>query len=294
MDYALYLERVARLSSPTRQSRQNSLRRFLYRLFPSSQFDSSAISVSVLQNFLTTEMMHVKPSSRKTFIGVIRSYCRYLRFKGVEVDKGLLILPLSAPVWKVASVPKTLTSNEINLICSAFDLCTPTGKRDYAIFLCFTELGLRSSEVANLSLSDFNWRDASVLIKKTKSHVQRALPLSQPLGEAIVQYLELARPTTCERVLFVRFSHRTGEPMGTSQIRGSVRRAYARAGISPSITGTHILRHTKAGAMYDGGANLKVIADVLGHASIDTAVIYTKVGRSHLLWLICPWPEAQS
>ena len=210
------------------------------------------------------------------------------------MDKGLLILPLSAPVWKVASVPKTLTSNEINLICSAFDLCTPTGKRDYAIFLCFTELGLRSSEVANLSLSDFNWRDASVLIKKTKSHVQRALPLSQPLGEAIVQYLELARPTTCERVLFVRFSHRTGEPMGTSQIRGSVRRAYARAGISPSITGTHILRHTKAGAMYDGGANLKVIADVLGHASIDTAVIYTKVGRSHLLWLICPWPEAQS
>ncbi|MBS3872734.1 MAG: site-specific integrase, partial [Firmicutes bacterium] len=131
MDYALYLERVARLSPPTRQSHQNCLRRFLYRLFPSSQFDSSAISVSVLQSFLTTEMTHFKPSSRKAFIGVIRSYCRYLRFKGVEVDKGLLVLPLSAPVWKVASVPKTLT---------------PKGTADCArmrILVAFTTLRMR-------------------------------------------------------------------------------------------------------------------------------------------------------
>lgn len=79
--------------------------------------------------------------------------------------------------------------------------------------------------------------------------------------------------------------------MGSEQIRGTIRRAYTRAGISSTITGTHILRHSKATSMYENGASLKIIADVLGHESIDTTVVYTKVERLALHYVTCPWPE---
>ena len=78
--------------------------------------------------------------------------------------------------------------------------------------------------------------------------------------------------------------------MGCEQIRGTVRRAYARAGLSSTITGTHVLRHTKAVSLYQQGSSLKVIADILGHASIDTTVVYTKVGGSALFAVMGTWP----
>lgn len=171
-------------------------------------------------------------------------------------------------------------------------MSTSVGIRDYAIALCFTELGLRASEVASLSLDDINWRECKIIIKKTKTHTERELPLSLKLGQAVVRYLKDSRPKTLERLVFVRFAHHCGEAMGREQIRGTIRRAYARAGISPTITGTHILRHSKAKNMYENGSSLKMIADVLGHESIDSTVIYTKVSRSALYCVVCPWPTS--
>lgn len=107
-------------------------------------------------------------------------------------------------------MPKTFTEEEIERIHASYDLNTPTGIRDYAIALCFTELGLRVSEVANLSLDDFNWREGKVNVKRNKTHMERELPLSQKAGEAIFKYLKSSRPETNDRTLFVRFSHRCG------------------------------------------------------------------------------------
>ena len=259
-------------------------------MFPKEKIETSLLSAPTVQSFLTTELMHLRPTSKQVVIGIIRSYVRYLQFKGVKLDIGLLMLPLSAPVWKLSGVPKTFEKEDIDNIHASYDLKTLIGIRDHAIALCFTEFGLRASEVANITLDDFNWREGKILIKKTKNHRERELPLAKKVGEAIVQYLKNARPETAERTLFVRFSHHYGETMGSEQIRGTIRRAYARVGISPTITGTHIFRHSKAKDMYEKGSSLKMIADVLGHESIDTTVIYTKVGRSALYCVTCPWP----
>jgi site-specific recombinase XerD len=202
----------------------------------------------------------------------------------------LLALPLNAPVWRLSCVPETFTKEDIDNIHASYDSNTLVGIRDFAIALCFTEFGLRVSEVAQITLDDFNWREGKIRIKKTKTHMERELPLSNKLGEAIVKYLKLSRPETAERILFVRFSHTCGHAMGSEQIRGTIRRAYGRVGISPTITGTHILRHSKAKSLYESGSSLKTIADILGHESIDTTVIYTKVGRSALQDVTCSWP----
>lgn len=185
-------------------------------------------------------------------------------------------------MWKLSNVPKTFDTEDIDKILTSYNRNTLVGIRDYAIALCFTELGLRASEVANITLDDFNWRKGTIQIKKTKTHLERELPLPKNVGEAIVKYLKSVDTERSGRILFVRFSHYCGDAMGREQIRGTIRRAYAQSGIPSTITGTHILRHSKAKSMYENGSSLKIIADILGHRSIDTTVIYTKIGRSEL------------
>ena len=163
------------------------------------------------------------------------------------------------------------------------DQNTATGKRNRSIILCFTELALRCSEVAALALDDFNWRDGYVTVRKTKNGSDRILPLPAMMGNAIVEYLKHARPQTSCRTLFVRFSHQRGEPMGCSQVRGVIRRNSAKAGLEDDAYGTHILRRTAATKLYISGNSLKLIADILGHESLDSTTHYAKTNLEELL-----------
>lgn len=81
-----------------------------------------------------------------------------------------LKIPLSPAVWKLNSVPAVLSDEEFESLHSSFDKNRASGIRDYAITLCFTELGLRCAEVAGLSLDDFDWENSIINIKNTKTH----------------------------------------------------------------------------------------------------------------------------
>ena len=289
--YDQYLDEVRGFGEATRISHLSTLERFLVWLFKYQAIKIDLITIAVVQKYLSTEIKHLQPVSKNSFISKLRSFIRYQEFKGIKSNPGLLTMRLSAPVYKLAGVPTTFEKEDLEHIRATYNLNKPAGVRDLAIFLCFTELGLRASEVANLSLDDFNWYEGTVIIRNTKTHHARTMPLPKNCGEAIYEYLKMARPESLNRVLFLRFAHRRGDAMGREQIRGTVRRAYARANLPDSITGTHILRHSKAKNMYENGSSLKVIADVLGHESIDTAVIYTKVASSKLQCVTCPWIE---
>ena len=112
--------------------------------------------------------------------------------------------------------------------------------------------------MADLTLDDWDWHHGIPEIRARKIRQERHLPVPVRLGEAVARYLTASRPQTGERTLFVRFAHMLGAPMGREQIRGTIRRAYARAGIPPQVTGTHALRDTKAASLYNAGADLKI------------------------------------
>lgn len=132
-----------------------------------------------------------------------------------------------------------------------------------------------------------------VTIRQTKTHSERRLPLHSVTGKAIEEYLLHSRPATQVRILFVRFKKELGQPMGTSQVRNTVRRAAIRAGIE-NFTGTHRLRHTAAKEMINNGVDLKMIADILGHESIETTSIYTKINFKELQNVAGIWPEVST
>lgn len=141
-------------------------------------------------------------------------------------------------------------------------------------------------------MGDFEWNKGNIIIRKTKTHSERRLPLPLATGQAIEDYLIKWRPSTKERIVFVRYKNQSGENMGVSQVRGTVRRAAIRAGLD-NFTGTHSLRHTVAKKMINSGTSLKTIADILGHESIETTQIYTKLNYEQLKDVAVAWPEVR-
>ena len=155
-------------------------------------------------------------------------------------------------------------------------------------------LGLRVGEVAGLKLEDIDWREGTIRVVKTKARKMRILPLPKDVGEALVDYLINARPQTNERYVFIHRRSRRGTNymFATSRdaIRTDINRAFKRGGIGTHAKGSRILRHTAATNLIQGGATLKEIADILGHSSIDTTAIYTKVDLPTLREVALPWP----
>ena len=165
-------------------------------------------------------------------------------------------------------------------------------RRACAIVRCALDLGLRSSEVAHLSLDDIDWHAGTITLRHTKGRRVDILPLPAATGEAIAKYLELERPKTSNRAVFVRNVAPRDEPVGADLVRKTIRQAYARAGLP--YTRSHLLRHTMANRLLAGGSSLKEVADVLRHRSLNTAMIYAKLDSRNLAAVALPWPGSAS
>jgi integrase len=288
--YDRYLRDVCGAAVQTRVRRRRHVRAFLTDVIGAQPIRYDALRPSVLTSFVTTRAQDVRPVTAGAIASDLRSYLRYLALQGVAVGGLAEALPRVAQ-WRLASVPKHLTPTDLAQFLAAFDRATPRSCRDYAMALCLVTWGLRACEVTGLRLADIAWRSAAVTIRATKTHRARVLPLTVDLGAALAGYLRV-RPASASDHVFVRVGVLEGEALTPSVVRSAMRLGYARAGLPASITGTHRLRHTAATRLVNAGASLKEVADVLGHASLDTTAIYAKVDLARLRQVAMPWPEA--
>lgn len=194
--------------------------------------------------------------------------------------------------WRLSALPRNLSAQEIEQLLGAFDRRIATGRRDYAIARCYIDLGLRTTEIVRLRLEDLDWREGRLRIRG-KSRRTDVLPLPTPTGRAIAAYLRAGRPHTASRALFVRHRPPHDTPATADTIRGAIRNAALRCGLAGRLTGTHVLRHTLACRLVQGGASFKAIADILRHRSLDTTTIYAKVDLAALATVAAPWPGSR-
>jgi len=281
---------VKRIQPATALGDASYIRSFLEYIADGTFCCMDSVTAHEIRDFVVEQLAHLSDSTKGSAVTAIRNFFRFRKFNGFSVHESIFMIPLSPAVWKNSAFPTTINEDVFNRLPEIPDRNTPTGKRDHCIMLCFTELALRCIEVASLTVDDFNWHEGCVSIKNTKTHADRTLPISAKLGQAIVEYLQLARPETISRTLFVRFKHTCGEPMGCSQIRGVARRVYAKSGADIKSTGTHILRRTAGTLLYNSGNSLKLTADILGHESLDSTVRYTKADIAGLRQVAAPWP----
>lgn len=289
--YDVFLRDVCGLTESTRLNRQRQIRPFLVDLYGIGPVEPQSITPEVLVKFVTDRATGLKPSSVGVLLSALRSYLRFLQFKG-ESNVALIAAVPTPPNWSLASLPPSLDNAEMEKFWATFNLSTPTGKRDYAMARCLSDLGLRCHEVASMEIDDIDWQSGTLHLHHNKSRREDQLPLPDVTGQAIVDYLRHGRPTTPSRSIFVFHRAPTGRGVADTTVRGAIRRAFSQANLP--WTGTHILRHTAAIQMVQGGATLKEVADVLRHHCFDTTQIYTKVNLPELRLVAMPWPGRQS
>jgi integrase len=226
--------------------------------------------------------------SAKSLISALRMFLRYLAIEG-KCRAGLDQAIPALAGWRLAALPRSLSTTEVEKIIACCEPTSPMGLRDRAIILLLARLGLRAGDVAALRLSDIDWNDGSLVVSG-KGRREARLPLPQEVGDAILEYIE-QRPRTGSDEVFLR----TRVPVGPFRCAGSVsavvRRVMGRAGISSPSYGAHILRHTAATHMLGQGVSLFEIGSVLRHRSLDMSAYYAKVDTDLLRQVAQPWPQ---
>ncbi len=286
--YGEHMDHVRGLAPKTREMALRIVRRLLSARFGDGPVDIASIKPEHVRRFFAQQAkLYSKPANAGTVVSALRVYFRYRTSFGDAVHG--LIGAVSYPAnWQLASLPKTLTAEEVERLVGTLGEPGRSLRRADAIVRCALDLGLRSGEIARLHLDDIDWRVGTITLRCTKSRREDVLPLPAVTGEAIAAYLEFERPKTRNRAIFVRHIAPRDEPIGPDLVRKSIRQAYARAGLP--YTRSHLLRHTMASRLLAGGSSLKEVADVLRHRSLNTTLIYAKLDSRNLVAVALPWP----
>ena len=177
--------------------------------------------------------------------------------------------------YRLADVPCALSWEQVQRLLGVVDRHEPNGRRNYAMLLLIATYGLRGCEVRALRLDSIDWSHDEVTIFASKTGRSRRLPLTRPVGEAVLDYLREERPPSVHEEVFLS----SRPPVGPlrSKINRWLGRHLDKAGIETPRRGAHTLRHSLAVHLLRSGETLKAIGDVLGHRSPDTTFIYTKL-----------------
>ena len=287
-----YMNEVRGLAAKTRRMVLHTVRRLLFNQFGERPVVISAIKPEHVRRFIADQRkLYSTPASAGTLASALRGYFRYRTTRG-DLVHGLIGVVSYPANWQLASLPKALSSAEVERLLGALGRNGPSARRADAVVRCALDLGLRSNEVANLGLDDIDWRAGAVILRRTKSRREDVLPLPEATGRAIADYLQFERPQTTNRSVFVRQTAPRDQPIGPDLIRKTIREAYGRAGLP--YTRSHLLRHTMASRLLETGSSLKEVADVLRHRSLNTTLIYAKLDSTNLAAVALPWPGCAS
>lgn len=289
--YDEHLRDVRGLTEQTRRQRIRIIRLLLQQKFQAPPVDISKLQPDDVREFLSSQSGARRSASYASQLaGTLRSYFRYRTTRGDPV--GDLTSAISNPVhWKLATLPRALKPEEVGRLLDSFTSDLRWPKRGYAIVRCALDMGLRSCEIANLKISDIDWRAGTVTLKGTKSLRQDILPLPPETGQALADYLQNERPASKNPQIFVPILGDQDLPMTACAVRGVIRQAYRRVGLKHSRS--HALRHTFACRLLEKGSSLKEVADLLRHRSLETTLIYAKLDTPQLAAVALPWPGSR-
>jgi integrase/recombinase XerD len=235
--------------------------------------------------FVLRESRRCSVGSAKCMVTRLRALLRFLHVEG-EIGQGLAGVVPSVASWRLASLVKALDARSVARLLGSCDRRTRVGRRDFAVLLLLSRLGLRAGEVAALRLSDVDWRAGELLVRG-KGGREECLPVPVDVGEALAGWLRRGRPRCECAYLFTRVKAPLGG-LSAGGVSMVVRRACQRTGL-PAV-GAHRLRHTAATEMLRAGGSLTEVGQVLRHRGRDVTSIYAKVDRLALAAVVAPWP----
>lgn len=288
-DYETYLRHQRGLSERTIHSNWRAAEQFLEFRFGSNTEKLAKLTGLDIARFLQQLNAQYKPHRVKMLSSRLRTFFRYLFRTGQTHANLALGIPSVAQRYG-ARLPRYITPEQVEALVAAVPSNRPTGRRNYAMVLLLARLGLRATEVIALRIDDIDWRAGEMIIRGKGQRHDR-LPLPPDVGQALTNYIQLDRVTTCRALFVTAWAPRV--PLKHAQVLNTVLKgAFARAGFKPPVpyVGTHILRHSLATHLVRRGASLDEVADLLRHHSRGTTMIYAKLDVEGLRSIAQPWP----
>jgi site-specific recombinase XerD len=268
----------------TLATRRRVVTAFLAFLAAQGVTSPAKLRPALLSAFIAERARHVRPRSLATEVGGMRSFLRFLCMRGL-IAADLVAYVRALRFSKEHRLPPVWPPEAVEALLGAVDRSSRVGKRDYAILLLAARLGLRACDIRGLKLDNLRWAEARLSLTQSKTGRALSLPLSEELGQALIDYLRHARPRSPHREVFLK-ARPPFEPFApTNPLYAVITTTLRRANISlpPGMPrGVHSLRHTLATGLVQTGKPLESVAAILGHRSIESTRLYTHLDLSAL------------
>lgn len=229
---------------------------------------------------------------QKEYIGTIRRFLNYLYREELIAKNYSYVLQSLGKNIKHVKTLSFYSPDEIQQLEESISRTSNVGKRDYAMVAICSRLGLRVSDVANLSFKDINWENNSINIIQFKTGNPLTLPLLPIVGNAIIDYLKNGRPKSTSNKIFLSCRPPYGE-MNPGSVHGAIAVAFRQSGVDfgDRHHGGHALRFSLAQRMLDKSTPIHIISETLGHTEVDTTSTYVRIDLTHMMGCVLNVPE---
>ena len=284
MDWETTLNNYHNYISIERNLSQNTIQSYMRDLNRFSKFNKKINPLKVKRQNILKYIDYINedvisPRSQARILSSIRSFYNFLIF-----DNKLDIDPcehIHTP--KIGfKIPTTLTVEEVDKIIRSIDLSQEQGERNRTIIECLYSCGLRVSELINLKISNLLFSDDIIKVIG-KGNQERIVPLSSTLKKYLRNYINFIRSKQKikKNNIDILFLNRNGSPLSRVMIFTIVKQFTKSAGINKKVS-PHTFRHSFATHLVEGGADLRVVQEMLGHVNITTTEIYTHLNQDYL------------
>ena len=267
-----------RRSKSTLNEHQRILSYFINYLTLISVNDVSDISEDDVLTFISSAQ-----NCKDKYLNTVRLFCRFL-YEKKYIDRNVEYVIGRNNYPKREKLPSVYDADEIKRIEETVDQSSAVGKRNYAMLLLATRLGLRSSDIAGLMFENMDWDRNIICLIQSKTKKVIELPLLADVGEAIINYMKYGRPASGLQQVFLS-ACAPYHPVNRLIINGAVSRTIIASGID--ITGRkfgpHSMRHTLASQLLRNGTSLPVISETLGHSDTQATMNYLRIDINNLM-----------
>lgn len=274
----LKLQAKLRRSKLTIENHRRILSYFISHLVLKSVAHVSEIRDEDVLSFIASAQ-----NSKDNCLYTTRMFCRFLH-EQKYIDRNVEYVIGRNNFPKREKLPSVYGADEIKQIEEAVGQSSAVGKRDYAMLLLATRLGLRSSDIAGLMFENLDWDRNIICLTQSKTKKVVELPLLTDVGEAVINYLKYGRPVSDLQQVFLS-ACAPYRSINRLVINGAVSRTIIASGVD--ITGRkfgpHAMRHTLASQLLRNGTSLPVISETLGHSDTQATMNYLRIDINNLM-----------
>jgi len=272
----LNLEEFSILSDLTIQGKRVALTQLMNYLGDNGVYSFS----DCLQKHVTNNINQIGKLSHSTISGrlfIFRHFFNHLHQKGITRYSGNELFPVIF-TNKRERILSFYSLEEVRQVISAIDRTSPSGKRDLAIILLASKLGIRSSDICRLKMTDLHWERGTIEFIQYKTKIFQQLPLTETVQFALLDYIKNARPARSRDTIFIGIKNGYA-PFSNTCIHGFVSYYFKKVGIDISERkhGPHALRNSLATNLMHNNTPMHIIKDVLGHTNINMTKIYLNI-----------------